>query len=348
MRKKFWIRGTLFVCIAALLLFAISPVFVYRNAATNRIDYMLHSEEKPEVKVGFFGGSHAYNAFAPSVLWENNSIKAYNFSSSGQPIYLTYHFMVELLKTTKLDVAVIDLYYMGSTDEYFNQEDYLRQVIDSTSFSRNKIEMINACISPLRRPLFYFPLVRFHARWNELTEADYGKITYTEENYLLGWGPSDMIHGKDYENYGSCDSSAEIPEKSLTYLYKIIELARENDIELVFTSLPHDQVKDFEAWVEDLRGMMNSVEEIAKDEGIPFIQFMDVLGEMDFDPKADMANRGHVNWSGGYKTSTYIGNYLAENYPELVDKNPTDKAQWDSRAEDLEKYMKSMETKKLS
>lgn len=302
-------------------------IFVPKNGHYNKSNQIFYNDNREVVDVGLFGGSHAYNAFCPSVIYENNGIKAFNYSVSGQPITLTYYVMKEAIATQNLKVAVVDLYYLGQTSEYFKQEYYIRNTIDYMKFSRNKLDAIFANIQPNNRISYILNFVSYHSRWNDLTESDFNHKVNDSSYYKLGWGNETNVYGSDFPKNIRHEDKAKIPEKTLDYLNRIIELAKEHNIKLVFTALPHDYEKEGkpDAWVEDEYGMYNTVREIAKKNGIEFIQFLDILDEIGFVPREDMYNAGHMNVRGAKEVSTYLGNLISKNYSDVLDTSRNEK-----------------------
>ena len=82
---------------------------------TSKIDGFYNSPEN-EYDVMFFGSSNAYCSFNPLVLWEKTGVKSYVFATQQQPVWATYHYMVDALKTQDLDLAVVDILMFSKND----------------------------------------------------------------------------------------------------------------------------------------------------------------------------------------------------------------------------------------
>lgn len=81
-----------FLLLAAGILVAVNEVTNPYNAKADKVQKNLYSDDADmeQTEVALIGGSHAVNGFNPSVIWRNERIKSYNFSFSGEPVYLTY------------------------------------------------------------------------------------------------------------------------------------------------------------------------------------------------------------------------------------------------------------------
>ena len=108
----------------------------------------------------------------PNILWNQYGITSFNYATGGQPIDVTYYVLKEVLKVHKNPIVVVDLYYLGFTDE-FGDEGYVRNALDNLKFSTNKVDAIINC-TPLKQWInYFFPIFKYHDRWKELTENDF-------------------------------------------------------------------------------------------------------------------------------------------------------------------------------
>ena len=100
------------------------------------------------------------------------------------------------------------------------------------------------------------------------------------------------------------------------WLRKIIELTREEGIELIFFQVPYLANEQFQKRCRYMK-------EIAAENGIPVLDMMEMLDELGMDTAQDFMDWGHLNEYGARKVSAYMGQYLAENYG-LEDKRGTE------------------------
>ncbi|MCS4472374.1 hypothetical protein JQ038_19510 [Clostridium botulinum] len=175
----------------------------------------------------------------------------------------------------------------------------------------------------------FFPILKYHSRWKELKENDF-KFDTKSSYYAKGFSAGRNKYNKENLSNTTTNKKSDLPPKSKDYLYKIIDLSKKENFKLVFTNAPHDYTSTnaLDNWHKEPAKMFNEVAEIAKKNNIPFINYCDMIDEINFDFKSDMNNEGHVNIWGADKLSTHLGNFLKENY-ELKDHRNDDKyKQW--------------------
>lgn len=99
----------------------------------------------------------------------------------------------------------------------------------------------------------------------------------------------------------------ELSEETMYWLDKIVELADNEKINLVFWVSPY-------LITEDEAKIFNAVEEYAKAKDIDFTNFNHITEKTGFDYTTDMIDRGHVNVSGCDKVTHWLGAYLQDKY----------------------------------
>ena len=208
------------------------------------------------------------------------------------------------------------------------KEEYKRLLYDAMKLNKNKIEAI---IDPVQNNSkseqisFIFPILRYHSRWTELEDEDFSKNKGKYDNIFKGyWLVKDIepYEGERYNKY------QEISKTELKYFEKIVDLCKENNIELIAVEFPSIQT-----WNSDKK---ERVEQIAKDNNVRFLDLHDVLDEIGIDWSKDTGDEGyHLNISGAEKISDYLGKFLSENYEFENYKNEEVYKSWE---EELVKY----------
>lgn len=185
-------------------------------------------------------------------------------------------------------------------DSAFNEsnssESNYRKAFDNMKFGTTKLKAITDPVyknSESDILSYIFPIVRYHSRWEELTDEDFRKALKNEKFAYKGM---DLItdiqpYNEEYK-YMSRDHSKEvIGEKCLKYLNKIINLCKEQNIELLLIEIP-----SAESWSKDLS---DKTEEFAKEHNLEFIDMNLNASEFGFDWKTDTSDRGdHLNVYG--------------------------------------------------
>ena len=331
MVKKFFIRSSIFIIILISILSVLNPIFILKGGYTSKIAQGVYEHTGKSYDILLLGSSHMNSSINPNVLWNKYGITSFNYGTGGQPIDVTYYLLKEILKNhdNRNIIVVIDLYYLGLTEE-FGEEEYIRYVLDSMKFSKNKLEAIMSC-TPRDQWIYYlFPIMKYHDRWKELSKTDFNFDT-KESYYKKGFAAGQEVYGKKNLSEFTTET-AEIPPKSAEYLSKIIELSQKAGFKLLFINAPHDYTSTagMKSWHNEPAKMFNKVTEIAQYNDIPFINFNNIYNELDFDFKSDMFNNGHMNIWGSNKVSTYFGKFLEENYALIDHRKDESYADWNS------------------
>lgn len=333
-----------FLSLAAGILVAVNEVTNPYNAKADKVQKNLYSDDADmeQTEVALIGGSHAVNGFNPTVIWRNERIKSYNFSFSGEPVYLTYYYLKELLEKHQYKLVVFDLYYIGMKNRYFKRESFVFDVLRCMKWSPVKREFIRQCVPADQRKKYYLPLLAYHTRWSELTKADFLRQPDTKDDFWLG---SEYYYERcgaepvSFEPWADPGEVASMPEYSEWYLRKVVELVQSHGSELLFVDLPHryNDANAPDTWVEDEYRTYNHAKQIAQEYGIHMVQFDGRIQEqIGFIPEQDMYNKGHMNIYGSEKVSAYLGEYIRENY---------EVTQYPSGAHDLwDEYLETYES----
>lgn len=293
---------------------------------TEKIDGFYNSPEN-EYDVMFFGSSNAYCSFNPLIIWENTGVKSYVFATQQQPVWATYHYMVDALKTQDLKLAVVDVLMFSKNDEYYN-DGVNYTFCDNMPMSVNKLELIEASVPSGKRFNLACRFMKYHSRWNELTKADFEYRKSDMNDYSKGY----YVLTQEFDGAKKPDTSCEIgvralSEKNEEYLHKIIDLCNDNGVELMLVKAPSNSTNEE-------KQCYNSVEKIAEEAGVVFVDYNQKYDEIGLDLKSDFFDDTHLNVKGAEKFS----NYFAKTVNFFSDKKRTDN-DWSL---DLEKYQEAI------
>lgn len=344
MVRKSLVKGFIFLIILIFIISGISPIFIKKTGHRNKLFQGLYMNTEDQYDVVLIGSSHMNNSINPNILWNQYGVTSFNYATGGQPLDVSYFLLREVLKKHKNPIVVVDLYYLGLTDQY-GSEGYIRYVLDNLKFSTNKLEAIVNC-TPSKDWIYYlFPFLKYHSRWKELKKYDFhydGAAYY----YKKGFADGREIYGKDNMSDLSITETADLPPKTEKYLYKIIELCKEKNLQLIFTNAPYDYTStaNMKNWHKEPAKMFNKVSEISKENNIPFINYCLKLDEIGFNFKSDMFNIGHLNTWGSNKVTLDLGKFLKENYDLVDHRNEEAYTQWNS---DVKYYFKKEASKTI-
>ena len=302
---------------------------------------MLHQIETPgTVDIAFMGSSHANRGIFPMELYQEYGFTAINQGQGGATIGQTYYLMREVIQWQKPKLIVLELYYsffsskvssLGSAHRTIN---YLPWPA--------KAESVAALIPREHWAEFLMPITLYHNRWSELTQEDFSPAPVPS----LTKGAR-IIFPKEFNGESAEYHSLDATEKKapstivMEYLEHIINLCRETDTELLLLVVPYiawgnerDMVADDMA---DDQRRFHWMRDYAAQQGVPFLNMLDYLDEMQFEMQNDMAEWSHMNYFGGKKATMFLGAYLQEHYGQLL-QDRRDQAGFDSWESQVDAY----------
>lgn len=310
MKEKLF-RVISFLLIMAILLSMFTRLFSikYKDGTLFMEKYYELPEDSLDV-LGL-GTSHTYCAINPAVLWDEKGIAAYNLCCAAQPIWNSYHYLVEALKTQRPKLIILDTYFLYFRKDYQDAATSVKSTY-GMKWSKNRIEAIKASVPEDQKFDFLLDYCRYHSRYSNLSSLDV--FTIAKQPSLLDFKGFSFTPGvkkpdklSKLSNYNIIGAMSEKTEK---YYRLIIETAIENKIPLLVAKLPFVEV-------QALREINNGAKEIAEEynsELVKFVNFNDYREEIGLDENKDYRDLNHLSISGSSKFSKYLSEYLDKNY----------------------------------
>lgn len=317
--KKF-LRGLCFVLVFFLLLVFLGDLLRSKRfteiAVENYHDEHsgLYELEDQTVDVLYIGSSHVFSSLSPEDIFKAHGITGYVQASSCQRVWQSYYYLQETYETQQPKVVVLDTFMALSGDA--QSEAFNREAIDKMKLSPAKIASIRTAVeyNPDEEKFmsYFFPLLRFHDRWEELKEEDYVWFVTEQDapakGFLarIGTVPAEF-NGNDYTDTEI--EPAVMPENCREYLDKIKKMCEENGSQLVLTKFPTC------LW----NGASSAaIRQWSEENDVPFLDYCGdetLRNEVSIDWATESLDGGnHLNYAGAMKMTEVFGNYLAENY----------------------------------
>ena len=276
--------------------------------------------EEDLVDVLFLGSSRCYCSINNAVLWDEYGIGNFSLSISGQDFAGTYHTLKEALKTQTPRVVCVELY--GSIFDGYMDEGNLYRTTLPFKYSANFYNVVdNLVTDEEKKSDFWLKWPIVHTRYSELQKEDF----LTDRPVYLGYhaefrtqaiGPIEVYQGEEEEP---------LPAEREKWLQKIIELAKEKDIELCFFIAPY-------AVTEADQKIFKYVERIAGEHNIPVLNMLVLAEELELDVNTDFIDWAHTNYYGAQKVSEYVGEYLVTHYALEDHRGDERYALWDENS----------------
>ncbi|MFZ2540131.1 MAG: hypothetical protein WAX04_14725 [Oscillospiraceae bacterium] len=260
------------------------------------------NEPKNSMDVIFFGSSHAFCTFDPQVVEEKTGLSAYTYGTQQQPLWITYHYMKEALKYQSPKVMVLEILGAKDNQEYAN-ETANRSAFEPLKNSKNRNEMLEVSVSKKDRFTYYFPLVKYHSRWDKVTPEDFGTKYYKGRDPLRGYVRLEKTSKGSPTDLTNVKERTLLYKKTEEYLNKIIELAKSESIELMLVGAPCNADTE-------LKKVYNTVEQIANENNIPFIDYNVMYDKVGFDADKHFFDGVHVNYDGAKIITAHFTDYM--------------------------------------
>ena len=306
MNKRHIVGIVRIIAFILILLICIEVV----NCIVKRKDYLKRKadffSQKEDFDVLFFSSSHILNGIQPLKLWKENGIISYNMGVSGEQLNATYYNMQLAMKEKKPKLVIIDAFYVNSNDKYDSKKlGNIHSSFDVYPISYTKYLAIkdifngqNLLDNEVR---FLLPFSIYHSRWSGLKEEDFDNKNEVEKGTL---SLINITEEKEKGNYNTVEVYSGKETVNMTYLRKIIEYCKENNIEILITYLPYFAKDEHVA-------MSKYVEKICNEYDVEYINFLNIDIT---NYKIDYYDDGHLNVSGARKVTEYLGNYIQEHY----------------------------------
>jgi hypothetical protein len=234
------------------------------------------------------GSSHAYRGYSPAIF-EASGYEMYNLGSSGQSIRETYFIVEDLEVQPKL--LIIDL-HVGSFES------------DGTESASNLIA--NVPSDDLAKGIAFseFNWMLFSAYSKRVLENDKLPVFLDSEKdreaFYKGFvGSNDSVKNEiDYSELGKEFSPNEF---SFEYLAKLIKIAEERKIEMVFVT--HPVPKEFEK--KEMNDFSKEVKKVLSDHNFKWLNFAFSNSDK-FNSQTDFFDSNHLNLNGVKKFNALL------------------------------------------
>lgn len=268
-----------------------------------------HYLPENSMEVLVYGSSHAFKGVDTRVMQEKYGIKAYNYAGNWQSINTTSLFIKDSFRTQSPKIILIETYNVGAVlqDTDLNGEIYYTKAID---MFKGKKEYLRQCFGENKERWlsYYFPLIMFHSNWNNIDYenfSDGGEI----EQHIKSFGyqrnnietPVSIGNYKEFEQY-------DLNENSIAILNDIVNVCKENDVKIVFFTVPY----------EGEYGWYEFMEKYASENNCVYLNLFENMEEVGLEELTDFRDGGHLNNNGAAKVADYLSKYIIENYEGIT------------------------------
>lgn len=309
MKRKYILRSSGFFLLLFAALWTFSEVFgfKYNDGITQMQKF--YGLPRNSVDVLVVGSSHAFMDINPAVLYDEYGIAAFDLCGSVQPLWNSYYYIEEALKTQRPKLIVLEAYVTILGADSIDDSRIIKNIY-GMKWSKTKIDAFRASVPRKRRPEFMLPYIQYHSRYKDIRQEDFLR------------GEADMVVYRDNKGFYSSSAKNEYNQpdvsqatvhrpmrpKSEKYYRKIIELAQREGIPIMVIVSPYPGVAGSE------QEIFNTAADIAAGYGVPFLNFNLDPAMAGMDYKKDFCDVAHMNYHGSTKYSRFLGDYFKKHY----------------------------------
>lgn len=266
--------------------------------------------DKNSCDVAFIGSSHVFDGVNAVTLWDEYDIAAYDFAVPGMPMWVTWLFIKEFLKTQDPELVIIEVYMLSS----FNEDAFtnnLRRDITALRPSVEKYKVLKEFGEEDALDILWrFPID--HTRYKELEKKNFDFDIQTSAS-TLGYISTIKTYEIDdleglYRPTGN-EGVAPCMENQEKYLRKCLEYCQSKNQKVMLLCVPYPTIK-----AED-KAIFNYVKNIGDEYGADFLDGNEYVDEIGLDYSCEVLDStGHLNAKGATKFAHWFGeNYLVPN-----------------------------------
>ena len=335
--KQSLIRIGCFAAILCLILYIWNTVFKLKDGDGIYGMTTFYEQERNTVDVLFLGSSHAFENINTGVLWDDYGMSSYVLGGAIQPMWNTYAYLKEALKTQNPRLIVLEAYCTMLPDEY---SDDSRIILNNfgMKWSPDKMAALKESVPKERWSEFFLEYTQYHARYRELSEADFlpdqGNPLFRD---WKGFGCNLNTEPHSYSDITGIKEEDPLTGKTETWYRRVIELVLEKKIPLVVIISPYPGI------AADEQRKFNTAEKIASEYNVPFVNFNFHTNEMGLDYSEDAGDISHLNYRGNPKYTRYLGTYLHGLYDIPDHRGDPKYASWQRNADFIRQMISDQE-----
>ena len=257
----FWLTTLLVFCLLQIAFLPRGEVLRWRN---------FYALPRNTVDVVFLGTSHAYHSFNPEVIDDILPITSHSLGIPGDNIQIVYHEIRSILRSQQPDLILVDAFSLSMSN--WLDGPYIYRFLNASFAPPNIISAADILFKNDYDWWNYFPLIRNNQDWKNLDKLMSNPVSNTPPEYPenpQGHAPlTTIITDADYAAI-PMEDFLPLPEHYLTYLQKVIDTTRKENVQLAFVDTLW---KGFENPFYDLYDRSKEFRLLSK-EAIPYYDF---------------------------------------------------------------------------
>lgn len=270
------IKALLFVLLVYFMGSRLLEIFGYKDMGGGGGWYRFYREEGNDADVYIVGSSHAHCTIDHGVLWEEYGIAGFTLSAGSQKLDASYHFVQEILRLKHPKVIIVEVLNAAGDGLDNKDEDVYRNSL-GMKWSGNLWKYVCHLAENMEKDRVWrngifakIPII--HSRYAELTEEDFRDSM----PYMRGYRGSFMIERFDRPPAENNREAMALHPDKIEMLEGMVDAARAEGVPLVFFAAPY-------YLSEEEQMKFNAVEEFARENDVPFLNFNHMYDEVGLD-----------------------------------------------------------------
>jgi len=338
-KLKLFIRAFCFLLIFAILFGHVQDILVSRAKMNYRNIAGFYEERENSLDAVYIGSSNCFVFWNSAFAWEEYGINVYPYACNSQSFFSAEYLIKETRKTQENALFIVNINTL--TDGKVKMPS-IHNLTTSMPFSLNKMALVHHLTSVGGYSFsdsleYYLPIIRYHERWDELKEHDFG----IEMDGLKGASKYSPYLYKSVdvsEDYTRTTKVGELSEEVLYSTNKLLDYCDKEKIKVLFVTVP--QAKGA-AMVKKY----NALNKLIESRGYPVLSLINKDKEIGLDVTSDFYNGAHTNIHGSIKFTYYLSEYLIKNYGFKDKRNNKEYNDWNIA---YENYMEAADSYVLS
>ena len=319
------ILGILVFLICAGVVFAyLSKVFSMGDSDANRQTFKaFYAEEENTVDVAYFGTSASNRYFINPKAFHDEGISSFTLATMGMPLFYVPNLIDEVNKTQDPELYIIELRWVDKERDQITDA-HIRRVTDNMKMSENRIDAIDKSFDYMdgstgmlgdityNKIEYVLPIIKYHGRLAQenMTPGDF-KLTSSKnqtKGYVLSPSTTKQVNQFMSRLSEERQPLSDMAEAALNEVLDYCDSLPE-DKEVLFVLSPYSVKKP-------QMPKFNTAMDMVKERGYTVINFNtpEMYEELDIDWDHDFYNSKHVNYIGAEKYTSWLSEYIKENY----------------------------------
>jgi len=299
-----------FVVVLALLLGYVASVMTVPG------DYRIYQwvegfyqEPEDSLDAVYIGSSNCYAYWNSMTAWEEHGIAVWTYACPGMMFEAAEYIIKEGRKTQPDAVYVVNINAISNPKI---ESSKIHRTTDYMPMSLNKLALVNRLTkvngySFSESLEYYFPLIVYHDRWDELSQQDFNY----ELDGLKGasYYPGYLNKTKDVsKSYEKIEEAGTLPENHAYTINKLLDYCDKEKVKVLFVTVPRRETN-----ADDVK-LLNAANELIESRGYDTLNLHNAYDEIGIDLTQDYYNNPHTNIHGSLKFTNHVSEYLIEKY----------------------------------